>query len=114
MKPMAGKGPDIAPKNGAYRIPLENQEKTSKNPIATCLRFETFCMVNLWKRYALKLRSIILLQFELIPFRFAYGRTPKPIISMISGFLNVSFLPKTIYFYVCPIFSKCLAFHVFQ
>ena len=30
-------------------------------------------MANLWKRYAQKLLSIILLQCELIAFRFAYG-----------------------------------------
>ena len=53
------------------------------------------CMVNLWTRYALKLRSFILLQFGLISFRFAYMRTLKPLISMISEVSDVSLSPKT-------------------
>ena len=39
-------------------------------------------MVNLSKK---KLRSMILLHFGLITFRFAYGRDRQPLISMISG-----------------------------
>ena len=40
---------------------------------------------------------MILLQFELVTFRFAYMRSLKPFISMISGLLDVSLSPKTIY-----------------
>ena len=57
-------------------------------------------MVRLWKRYAQKLRSIFLLHFGLVTVRFGYGRNRTPLISMISGFLDVSFLPKTNYFYL--------------
>ena len=60
--------------------------------------FETFCVAILWKRYASKLRCIILLHFELITFRFAYMRTLKPLLSMISGHLDVSLSPKPISF----------------
>ena len=52
-------------------------------------------MVNLWKRYGKKLRSNILLHFGLITFRFGYGRDRQPIISVISGFSDVSLSPKT-------------------
>ena len=52
-------------------------------------------MVNLWKSYGQKLRGNIPVHFGLITFRFAYGRTLKPLISMISGFSNVSLGPKT-------------------
>ena len=54
-------------------------------------------MEQLLKRYAQKLRRIILRQFELITFRFAHGRTLKPPIPMISGFLDVSLRPQTNY-----------------
>ena len=54
----------------------------------------------LWKRYAQKLCNIVLLQFELITFRFHYWNTLKPIIFMISGFSDVSLSPKTIHFYL--------------
>ena len=54
-------------------------------------------MEQLLKRYAQKLRRIILLQFELITFRFAHGRTLKPLIPMISEFLDVSLRPQTNY-----------------
>ena len=37
----------------------------------------------------------ILLQSELVTFRFAYGRTFKPFISMILGLSSVSLSPKT-------------------
>ena len=55
------------------------------------------CMVKLWKRYAEKLRSIILLHFGLVTFRFAYGlwENPKNLICMISGFSDVSPSPNT-------------------
>ena len=56
-------------------FPIENTEKPVFLGIATICGF---CMVNLWKRYAQKLRSIILLQFELITFRFDYMRDRKP------------------------------------
>ena len=49
----------------------------------------------LWKRYVQKLRSITPVQFEPMTFRFAYGRTLKPLTFMISGFLDVSMSPKT-------------------
>ena len=62
--------------------------------------FCVICMVILWKRYAQKFRSIILFQFALVTLRFAYMMTFKPQISMISGFVDVSLSPKTIYFYV--------------
>ena len=39
---------------------------------------QQICMVNLWTRYAKKLCRNILLQFELITFQLAYGRTRKP------------------------------------
>ena len=51
--------------------------------------FLFFCVisiVNLWKRYGQKLHRIVLLQFELITFRFGHGRILTPLISMISGF----------------------------
>ena len=51
-------------------------------------------LVSLWKRYGQKLRRIILLQFGLVTFRFVYGRDRKPIVSMISGFLDVSLSPN--------------------
>ena len=50
---------------------------------------------NVWKRYGQKLRRIILLPFGLVTFRFGYWRDRKPIIFMISGFLDVSLSPKT-------------------
>ena len=64
-----------------------------------CHFWATF-MVDLWKRYASKLRRITLLQFGLITFRFADGGSLKPLIFMISGILNVSFLPQTNYVYL--------------
>ena len=52
-------------------------------------------------------------------FRFAYGRTLKPIISMISmisGLLDLSLIPKTNYFYVFETpgyikWGRCLEAH---
>ena len=41
------------------------------------------------------LRTIILSHFGLVTFGFHYGRTPKPIMFMIFGFLDVSMTPKT-------------------
>ena len=83
------------------RCPIENPYKTGETLtfviIVVCLPIR---MVSLWKGYAKKLRSIILLQFELITFRIVYWKTLKPIISMVSGFLNVSLSPQTIYFYL--------------
>ena len=63
----------------------------------------TFCffLVNLWKRYAWKLRILILLQFELITFRFGEMRTLK-----IHHFYDfgtcervLSLSPRSIYFH---------------
>ena len=48
-------------------------------------------MTNLLKRYSQKLRSIILLHFKLMTFRFAYGGTMNPLIFMSSGFLDVTY-----------------------
>ena len=55
----------------------------------------TIFMVKLWRRYISKLRIIILLHFELVTFRFAYGRTLNLLISLISGFFDVSLSPET-------------------
>ena len=44
--------------------------------------------------------DISLLQFGLITFRFAYMRTLKTLISVISELLAVSLSSKTIYFYL--------------
>ena len=52
-------------------------------------------MVNLWKRYGQKVRSIILLHWGLVTFRFAYGRDRTLFIFMISGFMDVSPSPQT-------------------
>ena len=57
--------------------------------------FWAFCMVNIMKRIAQKLRRIILLHLGLVTFRCHYGRTRKPLMFMIWGFLNVSTTPKT-------------------
>ena len=78
---------------------LENHRKTD---CKTYDHFWDIVMVNLWKRYAQKLHIIILLQFELVTFRFACGRTLKPLISMILGFSDVSLNPKAIIFIVGP------------
>ena len=81
--------------------PIEKPEKTRNNNIVDLVcDWLVTCMVNFWKRYAQKLRNLILLQFELISVRFAYGRTRKPLISMISGFSDVSLSPKTIYLHL--------------
>ena len=42
----------------------------------------------------------MLLQSELMTFRFAYGGTLKLLTSMISGLWDVLSLPKTIHFHV--------------
>ena len=42
-------------------------------------------VVKMWKRIAQKLRRIILLHFVLVTFRFLYGRTLKPLISLFSN-----------------------------
>ena len=55
-------------------------------------------MVDLWKRYGQKLRTIILLHFTLVTPRFAYGRDQKPSHFHDFGFLDVSTTPKTNYF----------------
>ena len=39
-----------------------------------------------------------MLHFRLVTFRFAYGRDRKPIIFIISGFLDVSMTHQTNYF----------------
>ena len=55
--------------------PLLGSRKPGKTRIVDNVgHFVAIVMVNLWKRYAQKLHKIILLQFELITFRFAYGR----------------------------------------
>ena len=51
-------------------------------------------MVNIWKRYASKLRRAILLHFGLGTFRFHYRKDRKPVIFTMSGFLDVSMTPK--------------------
>ena len=79
----------------------ENPEKPEKKGMFD-IRGDVWAIfvVNLWKRCAYKLCSIILLQFELLTFRFAYMRTLKLFISMIWGFSVVSLSPQTIYFYL--------------
>ena len=52
-------------------------------------------MLNTIKGIAGKLRRIILLQYGLVTFRFAYMRTLKPFSFMISAFLDMSLSPKT-------------------
>ena len=64
------------------------------------MHFQTMFLVNAWKRYGQKLHSIIMLQFEFVTLRFAYGRDRKPIISMISAFSDVSLSPKTNFIYL--------------
>ena len=49
------------------------------------------------KKYAQKLRRIILLHFRLVTFRFNFGKTRKVIILMIFGLFGVSTPPKTNY-----------------
>ena len=56
-------------------------------------------MVNIITRIAGKLRGIILRHLGLITVRFRFGRTLKPLMFMISEFLNVSMTPKTNYFH---------------
>ena len=76
----------------------KNLEKPGKTCICWIDRyFWTIFMVNLWERYAQELRWIIVLHFGLVTFRFAYGKDRKPLISMISGFSDVSLAPKTNY-----------------
>ena len=65
---------------------------SKKRTFCMCCDCWAICVVNLYKRYAQKLRIIILLHFELTIFR-------KPLISMISGFWDVSSSPETIHFY---------------
>ena len=71
------------------------KKRNNHNVVVLFASFGPAFMVSLWKRYAYKLRGIILLHFELISFRFAYGRGLKPLISMISGVWDVSLSPKT-------------------
>ena len=70
-----------------------------RTTIGTLLRhlchFCAIFMVNMWKRIPQRLRGVILLHFGLVTFRFHYGRTPKPLMIMIFGFLDVSMTPKT-------------------
>ena len=81
-----------------YRFPIEEPDKTRKASIFVIVWDVWFIfMVSLWKRYGQKLRSIILLQLELITCRFHYWRTLKPLIFLISGFSDVLF--GVFYFY---------------
>ena len=52
--------------------------------------------IKLWKRHGRKLRIFLLVHFGLITFDLFMGE-PKTLISMISGFMNVSLDPKTNY-----------------
>ena len=40
--------------------------------------FGALCLVKCWKRYFQKIRNTILLQFQRVTFRFAYGRSQQP------------------------------------
>ena len=71
---------------------MENPETPGTNSmVLACYHTWAICVVKLWN----DVRIIILLQFELMTFRFALGRTLKPLISMISGFSDASPSPKT-------------------
>ena len=75
---------------------MEIQKKHGKTSIVViCCDCSAISIVNLWKRYAKKLRSMILLQFELITFRFGYMITLNILMFMISGLLDVSLSPNT-------------------
>ena len=76
--------------------PAETRKKTGrKTHVWSC--WQLLCHLC---GEAQKLRSIILLQFELISFRFVYMRTLKTLIPMISGLSNVTLSPKTYIIYV--------------
>ena len=79
---------------------FERTRKNLENHI--CLKFFCNCLpictVNLWKIYARKLRGIILLQFELITFRFAYGRSQNSSCLWFLDFWTCPFFPKPIIF----------------
>ena len=96
-------GPAIGRKRNDF--PKKIREKTRQHSFSI-FSFCWFChfwvilMVNIIKRIARKLRIIILLHFGLVTCRFAYWRDRKPLISMISGFFDVSMTPKTNDFYL--------------
>ena len=79
---------------GMNRFPIEHPEKSGFGVWGV---WGTNFTVNLKKRVAQKLRRTILLHFRLIPFRCLFGKTRKPIIIMIFGFLDESMTPKTNY-----------------
>ena len=80
---------------GSEPLTLENHWEITGNILEIWWpRWGTF-MVNVWKSYGQKLRSIILLRFGLKLFDLIIAKTKKPIISMICGFLDVSLSPKT-------------------
>ena len=65
------------------------------NTFKRCFACFVIVVVNLRKRCAWTLRSIVLLQFGLVTFRLAYWKDRKPFISLISGFSDMSLSFKT-------------------
>ena len=89
--------PKTGPMGSQYKI----WKKTERPALlGFCCHFRIIVIANLLKIYAQKLRSVILLPFELITFRFVDGRTLKQLISVISGFSHESLSPKTNYLYL--------------
>ena len=71
-----------ADSNGAYRIPKKFRKKRT---------FYLFGDLG-------AIRMVMFYKIALITFRLAYTRTLKTLMSMISRFPDVSFLPKSIYY----------------
>ena len=72
----------------------ENPWNAGKTDVGSVGGLGAILIVNFDKRVAKKLCIIILLHFELISFRFHFGKTWQVIILMILGFLDVSITPK--------------------
>ena len=95
-----GKGPRDSSLSFKKRgFPTESPEKNGKSAFFNFLELLGNVYSKYYKRLA-KIRRTILLHFGLVTFRFADTRALKPIISMISGFSDVSLSPKTNYFYL--------------
>ena len=77
------------------RCPIENPGNPGENAIWGSRESVGSFLLNIMKRIAGTLHRIILLHFGLITFRLQYGGDRKPLICMISGFLDASMTPKT-------------------
>ena len=86
----------VRPKKNCFLV--ENHVKSRKTCLGVWGVWGGILIVHFKKRVAQKFRSFILLHLGPVTFRFYIGKTQKPLIVMVVGFMDASTTPETTYF----------------